>query len=84
MKNLIKIATRLSSGILAVALSACGSSAPLFAADGRPTQQIQCSASSAGDCVQRARTQCAQKGYDVLTRDVTGGVANLVIACQPN
>ncbi|MGD1326422.1 hypothetical protein ACNHE5_16170 [Pandoraea pnomenusa] len=47
------------------------------------TQQIQCSATVAGDCDQRARTQCQQKGYDVLTRDVSGGVANIVIACQP-
>lgn len=84
MKNLAKIATLLSSGLVTVALSACSSSAPLFASDGRPTQQIQCSANSAGDCDQRARTQCAQKGYDVLTRDETGGVANLVIACRPN
>ncbi|ALS67926.1 hypothetical protein AT395_08415 [Pandoraea apista] len=70
--------------MLTVTLSACGSSAPLFTSDGRPTQQIQCSANSAGDCDQRARTQCLQKGYDVLTRDVSGGVANLVIACRPN
>ncbi|AJF01064.2 hypothetical protein SG18_15325 [Pandoraea apista] len=74
----------LSSGLLTVTLSACGSSAPLFTSDGRPTQQIQCAANSAGDCDQRARTQCLQKGYDVLTRDVSGGVANLVIACRPN
>ncbi|AVF40132.1 hypothetical protein [Pandoraea apista] len=84
MKNLAKIAILLSSGLLTVTLSACGSSAPLFTSDGRPTQQIQCSANSAGDCDQRARTQCLQKGYDVLTRDVSGGVANLVIACRPN
>ncbi|WP_052810937.1 hypothetical protein [Pandoraea vervacti] len=83
MKNLAKIATLLSSGLLTVTLSACGSSAPLFTSDGRATQQIQCSAASAGDCEQRARSQCAQKDYDVLTRDVSGNVANLVIACQP-
>ncbi|SUA89456.1 hypothetical protein [Pandoraea pulmonicola] len=82
MKNLAKIAILLSSGLLTVTLSACGSSAPLFTSDGRPTQQIQCSATIAGDCEQRARTQCAQKNYDVLTRDVSGGVANLVIACH--
>ncbi|VVE56907.1 hypothetical protein PHO31112_05132 [Pandoraea horticolens] len=84
MKNLAKIATLLSSGLLTITLSACGSSAPLFTSDGRPTQQIQCSATNAGDCDQRARTQCQQKGYDVLARDVSGGVANLVIACRPN
>ncbi|AHN74513.3 hypothetical protein DA70_08550 [Pandoraea pnomenusa] len=83
MKNLAKIAILLSPGLLTVTLSACGSSAPLFTSDGRPTQQIQCSATVAGDCDQRARTQCQQKGYDVLTRDVSGGVANIVIACQP-
>ncbi|WP_374627223.1 hypothetical protein [Pandoraea sp.] len=84
MKNPAKIAILISSGLVTVALSACGTSAPLFTADGRPTQQIHCSATRAGDCEERARTQCAQKGYDVLTRDVNDGVANLVIACEPN
>ncbi|QBC31156.1 hypothetical protein [Pandoraea sp. XY-2] len=84
MTNLAKIATLLASGLMTVALSACSSSAPLFTSDGRPTQQIRCSASTAGDCDQRARTQCVQKDYDVLTRDVTAGVAHLVIACRPN
>ncbi|VVD91887.1 hypothetical protein PIN31009_01671 [Pandoraea iniqua] len=84
MKKLAKIAMLLSSGMLTLSLSACGTSAPLFTSDGRPTQQIQCSAASSGDCDQRARTQCAGKNYDVLTRDVSGNVANLVIACQAN
>ncbi|VVD94198.1 hypothetical protein PPN31114_01820 [Pandoraea pneumonica] len=84
MKKLAKIAMLLSSGTLTLTLSACGSSAPLFTPDGRPTQQIQCSASSSGDCEQRALTQCAGKPYDVLTRDTNGGVANLVIACRAN
>ncbi|MCE4058617.1 hypothetical protein LXM60_00140 [Pandoraea sputorum] len=84
MKNLARTAILLSSGLLTVTLSACGTSAPLFTSDGRPTQQIQCSATNSGDCDQRARTQCAQKGYDILTRDVNGGVANLVIACRPS
>ncbi|VVE52344.1 hypothetical protein [Pandoraea anhela] len=84
MKNLAKIAILLASGLLTVTLSACGSSAPLFTSDGRPTVQIQCSAVSPGDCEQRALTQCAQKGYDILTREVNGNVANLVIACHRN
>lgn len=83
MKTLTRIAFLLSSGtVAATALSACGSSAPLFTSDGRPTQQLQCSATAAGDCAERASSQCGGKSYDVLQRETSGSTATIVIACK--
>lgn len=83
MKTFALITTLLFTVLLAATLTGCGSDAPLFTSDGRPTQQLQCSGNTAGDCEQRAASQCGSNGYDVLRRDHSGSVTNLLIACHP-
>lgn len=64
------------------ALAGCSSSAPLFAPDGRPTTQVQCSAAGTWDaCMQHARGMCGG-AFDVVRQTTGGGVRTLLFACK--
>jgi len=63
-------------------LGGCGSSAPLFAPDGRPTTQVQCSAAGTWDaCMQQARGMCGGN-FDVVRQSTSSGVHTLLFACK--
>jgi predicted small lipoprotein YifL len=63
------------------ALAGCGSSAPLFASDGRPTTLVQCTNGS-DSCDQQAAASCSGAGYEVVRQTVESGVRNLLYACK--
>lgn len=66
----------------AVILAACGTSAPLFTSDGRPTTVVQCSAASAWDnCTEHARAICGGD-IDVLDQSDVDGSHKLLFACK--
>jgi hypothetical protein len=62
-------------------LGGCGSSAPLFASDGRPTTLVQCTNGSDA-CDQQAAASCDGAGYEVVRQTVESGVRNLLYACK--
>ncbi|GAB7524691.1 hypothetical protein PBS_36790 [Paraburkholderia sp. 2C] len=62
-------------------LAGCGSSAPLFASDGRPTTLVQCTNGS-DSCDQQAAASCDGAGYEVVRQTVESGVRNLLYACK--
>lgn len=65
------------------ALAGCSSAPPLFSADGRPTQQIQCPAYGGWrDCMDNAKAQCPS-GYDMLQQSTESNQNTLLIACKP-
>ncbi|VVD67186.1 hypothetical protein PTE30175_00405 [Pandoraea terrae] len=81
MKKLVLIGTLL--------LSACGTNAPLFTSDGRPTQQIQCAAAAnqrdsqaSLDCDARARSLCGGGDYETLRRTPEYGALTVLFACS--
>nr|WP_240324745.1 hypothetical protein [Trinickia diaoshuihuensis] len=66
----------------AATLAGCGSSAPLFTSDGRPTTVVQCSASSAWDnCTEHARAIC-NGDIDILDQSDVEGSHKLLFACK--
>lgn len=77
---LVRAVTAASLG--AVMLAGCGSSAPLFTRDGRPTTAVQCSASGPwANCTDQARGIC-QSDIDVIDRSTQDGVNKLLFACK--
>jgi predicted small lipoprotein YifL len=67
--------------VAVAALAGCGSSAPLFASDGRPTTLVQCTNGS-DSCDQQAAASCEGAGYEVVRQTVESGVRNLLYACK--
>jgi hypothetical protein len=66
----------------AVFLAGCGSGAPLFTKDGRPTTVVQCSASGPWDnCTEHARAICGGD-IDVIQQSDVGGAHKLLFACK--
>ena len=66
----------------AAVLAGCGSSAPLFTGDGRPTTAVQCSAASAWDnCTEHARAICGGD-IEVIQQSDINGQHNLLFACK--
>jgi len=63
-------------------LAGCGSSAPLFTRDGRPTILVQCPAQGpASSCMENARGMCAGD-FDVIQQSITDHTRNLLFACK--
>ncbi|WP_246174226.1 hypothetical protein [Paraburkholderia hayleyella] len=62
------------------ALAACGSSAPLFLSDGRPTTQVQCTGTFAS-CEQQASVHC-NGAFQTVNRSSDSGMLTLLYACQ--
>ncbi|WP_232470925.1 hypothetical protein [Caballeronia hypogeia] len=68
----------------ALSLAGCSSAPPLFSADGRPTQQIQCPAYGGWrNCTDNAKVQCPS-GYDVLDQSTENNQNTLLVACKAN
>lgn len=66
------------------ALAGCSSAPPLFSADGRPTQMVQCPAYGGWRlCTDNARVSCPG-GYDVLDQSSADNQNSLLIACKAN
>ena len=66
----------------ALTLAACSSAPPLFSADGRPTQQIQCPAYGGWrNCTDNAKALCPS-GYDVLGQSTENNQNSLLVACK--
>ncbi|MFM0322037.1 hypothetical protein [Caballeronia glebae] len=64
------------------ALAGCSSAPPLFSADGRPTQQIQCPAYGGWkNCADNAKVLCPA-GYDVLDQSTENNQNSLLVACK--
>ncbi|WP_250440826.1 hypothetical protein [Caballeronia sp. AZ1_KS37] len=64
------------------ALAGCSSAPPLFSADGRPTQQIQCPAYGGWrNCTDNAKALCPN-GYDVLGQSTENNQNSLLVACK--
>ncbi len=77
-----RIALAFAAAATLAALPACSSSAPLFAADGRPTSQVQCSAAGPWDaCWQNARGICGGP-YDVVRESIDDNTRTLLFACN--
>ncbi len=71
-----------AAGLGAAALAACGTSAPLFTDDGRPTTVVQCSAASAWDnCTEHARAICGGD-IDIIQQSDVEGSHKLLFACK--
>jgi hypothetical protein len=67
---------------LSAALAGCGSGAPLFTRDGRPTTLVQCSAQGPmSACTESARGMCGDD-FDIVKQSTGNGVRNLLIACR--
>ncbi|WP_133646589.1 hypothetical protein [Paraburkholderia flava] len=64
-----------------VALAGCGSSAPLFLSDGRPTTQVQCP-DGQDSCEQQARAACGG-AFDTVRQSTDNGQRSLLYACKP-
>ena len=70
------------AGVLSLMVAGCGSSAPLFTHDGRPTILVQCPAQGpASACMENARGMCGGD-FDVIQQSITGGTRNLLFACK--
>jgi hypothetical protein len=66
------------------ALAGCSSAPPLFSADGRPTQLVQCPAYGGWRlCTDNAKVACPG-GYDVLEQSSADNQNGLLIACKTN
>jgi hypothetical protein len=66
----------------ALTLGGCSSAPPLFSADGRPTQQIQCPAYGGWrNCTDNAKAQCPG-GYDVIDQSSADDQNTMLIACK--
>ncbi|SAL75796.1 hypothetical protein AWB71_05095 [Caballeronia peredens] len=64
------------------ALAGCSSAPPLFSADGRPTQQVQCPAYGGWrNCTDNAKVLCPG-GYDVLDQTTENNQNSLLVACK--
>lgn len=63
-----------------VVLAGCGSSAPLFLSDGRPTTQVQCP-DSQDSCEQQARAACGG-AFDTVRQSTDNGQRSLLYACK--
>ncbi|BAN24726.1 hypothetical protein [Caballeronia insecticola] len=64
------------------ALAGCSSAPPLFSADGRPTQQVQCPAYGGWrNCTDNAKVLCPS-GYDVLDQSTENNQNSLLVACK--
>ena len=61
-------------------LAGCGSSAPLFLSDGRPTTQVQCPDSQTS-CEQQARAACGG-AFDTVRQSTDDGQRTLLYACK--
>jgi hypothetical protein len=71
-----------AAGFGAAVLAGCGSSAPLFTGDGRPTTVVQCSAASAWEnCIEHARAICGGD-IDILQQSDVDGSHKLLFACK--
>jgi len=67
---------------LSLMLAGCGSSAPLFTHDGRPTILVQCAAQGpASACMENARGMC-DGDFDIIQQSITDGTRNLLFACK--
>ena len=67
---------------LSAMLAGCGSSAPLFTSDGRPTVLVQCPAQgTASACMENARGMC-EGDFDVIQQSTSDGSRNLLFACK--
>lgn len=64
-----------------VVLAGCGSSAPLFLSDGRPTTQVQCP-DGQDSCEQQARAACGG-AFDTVRQSTDNGQRSLLYACKP-
>jgi hypothetical protein len=75
------IATAVAASLL-TALAACGTTKPMYAADGRPSVLITCKGylSSWSACLVKAGRACASRGYDTLHSDEYD--RTLIIACK--
>jgi hypothetical protein len=63
-------------------LDGCSSAPPLFSADGRPTQQIQCPAYGGWrNCTDNAKALCPS-GYDVIDQSTGDSQNSMLIACK--
>jgi hypothetical protein len=66
----------------ASALAGCSSAPPLFSADGRPTQQINCPAGGGWrNCTDNAKALCPA-GYDVIDQSTGDTSDSLLVACR--
>jgi hypothetical protein len=66
----------------ALALGGCSSAPPLFSADGRPTQQINCPANGGWrNCTDNAKALCPS-GYDVIDQSTGDSSNSLLVACR--
>ncbi|WP_027213947.1 hypothetical protein [Burkholderia sp. WSM2232] len=63
-----------------VTLAGCGSSAPLFLSDGRPTTLVECPAGS-DSCAQQAAASCGG-AFDTVRRSTSNGTLSLIYACR--
>ncbi|KMQ81118.1 hypothetical protein BPMI_03048 [Candidatus Burkholderia pumila] len=76
------LATLISLTMSAFALGGCSSAPPLFSADGRPTQQIQCPAYGGWhNCTDNAKAQCPG-GYDVIDQSSADSQNVMLIVCK--
>jgi hypothetical protein len=63
-------------------LDGCSSAPPLFSADGRPTQQIQCPAYGGWrNCTDNANALCPG-GYDVIDQSSADDKNSMLVACK--
>jgi len=86
MKSATELGRKLGLSIMlagsAWALAGCSSAPPLFSADGRPTQQIQCPAYGGWrNCTDNAKALCPN-GYDVLGQSTEKNQNSLLVACK--
>ncbi|ALE57926.1 hypothetical protein C8K18_12023 [Paraburkholderia sp. GV068] len=63
------------------ALGGCGSSAPLFLSDGRPTTLVECPAGS-DSCAQQAAASCSGGAFDTVRQSTSNGTLSLIYACR--
>lgn len=67
---------------LSLMVAGCGSSAPLFTHDGRPTILVQCPARGpASSCMENARGMCGGD-FDIIQQSITDDTRNLLFACK--
>lgn len=67
---------------MSLMLAGCGSSAPLFTGDGRPTILVQCPAQGpASACAENARGMCGGD-FDIIRQSTGDGARNLLFACK--
>lgn len=68
--------------VLSALLAGCGSSAPLFTRDGRPTIQVQCPGQGPWNaCTENARGICSGD-IDIIQQSTDNGAHNLLFACR--